>query len=143
MTDTPSDPPSADAPMSSGRLAAFQQEVGQLKVSGGGANPERLGSLAGLAVIVVGLAGAVICFFGAYNATRFEVIQRLIVLGAAFGALAVVGAVVWVRNSLTRYLRYWLIRLIYEQREQTGTLVAEQRQQMERLIASIRENDKT
>jgi hypothetical protein len=142
MTDTPQEPLS-DEPMSAQRLASFQKEVGQLKVSGGGANPERLGSLGGLAIIVVGLAGAVVCFFGAYNATRFEVIQRLIILGGAFAAVAIVGAVVWVRNSLTRYLRYWLIRLIYEQREQTGTLVAEQREQMDRLIATIRENDRT
>jgi hypothetical protein len=28
-----------------------------------------------------------------------------------------------VRNSLTRYLRYWLIRLIYEDREQTERLI--------------------
>jgi hypothetical protein len=140
MTDTPQEP-AADQPMSSTRLAAFQTEVGQLKVSGGGANPERLGSLAGLAVIVVGLVGALICFVGAYNATRFEVIQRFIILGGVFGAVAVVGAIFWVRNSLTRYLRYWLIRLIYEQREQTGALIAEQRDQMDRLIATIREND--
>ena len=27
------------------------------------------------------------------------------------------------RNSLTRYLRYWIIRLVYEQREQTERLI--------------------
>ena len=29
----------------------------------------------------------------------------------------------WLRNSITRYLRYWIIRLVYEQREQTDQLI--------------------
>jgi hypothetical protein len=37
--------------------------------------------------------------------------------------LVVVGIVIWARNSLTRYLRYWIIRLVYEQREQTEQLI--------------------
>ena len=38
--------------------------------------------------------------------------------------VGLVGVALWVRNSLTRYLRYWLIRLIYEDREQTERLIA-------------------
>ena len=38
--------------------------------------------------------------------------------------VGLVGVVLWLRNSLTRYLRYWLIRLIYEDREQTERLIA-------------------
>ena len=37
--------------------------------------------------------------------------------------IALVGIVIWVRNSLTRYMRYWIVRLVYEQREQTEHLV--------------------
>ena len=43
--------------------------------------------------------------------------------------LAVVGIVIWVRNSITRYLRYWIIRLVYEQREQTEQLIQALRDQ--------------
>ena len=44
---------------------------------------------------------------------------------AAIGiGISIVGIVIWVRNSLTRYLRFWLIRLVYEQREQTDRLIA-------------------
>jgi len=31
--------------------------------------------------------------------------------------------VLWESNSITRYLRYWIIRLVYEQREQTEAIV--------------------
>jgi hypothetical protein len=37
--------------------------------------------------------------------------------------VAIIGIVIWVRNSLTRYMRYWIIRLVYEQREQTEQLI--------------------
>jgi hypothetical protein len=133
--------PSPDAAAGGGdqRLAAFRREVGELKVTGGAANPERLGTRIGIAVVVVGLLGAVLCWYGAYTADRFEEIQRLIIAGGACVGLAIVGAVLWVRNSLTRYFRFWLVRLVYEQREQTDQLVAEQRAQMDRLVAAIRE----
>ena len=76
----------AEGTMSPSRLAQFEAEVAKLKVTGGGANPERLGAQWGI-------------------------------------GLTVVGIVIWARNSLTRYLRYWIVRLVYEQREQTEQLV--------------------
>jgi hypothetical protein len=38
--------------------------------------------------------------------------------------VGIVGVALWIRNSITSYLRYWLIRLIYEDREQTERLIA-------------------
>ncbi len=37
-------------------------------------------------------------------------------------ALTLVGSVLFLVMSLQRYLRYWLIRLIYEQRDQTDRI---------------------
>ena len=37
--------------------------------------------------------------------------------------LGVGGAAMWLRFSMGRYLRYWLIRLIYEERQQTDDIV--------------------
>ena len=37
--------------------------------------------------------------------------------------LAVVGAALFIVMSLRRYFRFWLVRLIYEQREQTDRLL--------------------
>ncbi len=110
-----------------------------MRVSGGAANPERLGSRIGIVIMVVAAVGGVLSWYGAYTAGAFEEIQRLIIAGGLFVGLGVVGAVVWARNSFTRYLRYWLVRLIYEQREQTEQLMADHRDQMERLIAAIKE----
>ena len=127
-TDTAAgDASSADATAataaSSPRLAQFEEEVGKLKVSGGGANPERMGAGWGIGLTIVGFLVAVIAFLSAQNAGDFATIQRSIIMGTIGVGVAIVGIVIWVRNSITRYLRYWIIRLIYEQREQTDAIV--------------------
>ena len=44
---------------------------------------------------------------------------------AVFGlVLAVVGSALFIVMSIRRYFRYWLVRLIFEQREQTDRIIA-------------------
>jgi len=105
------------------RLDEFEAEVQKLKVSGGGANPERLGAQWGIGLTIVGFVIAAISWFSAQDATRNEVIYRSQIVAGIGLAIAMVGMVIWLRNSLTRYLRYWIIRLVYEQREQTDALI--------------------
>ena len=112
--------------MSSARLAQFQDEVGKLKLKGGGANPERNGANWGIGARIVGVIIVVIAFLSAKGAaaatsTRDSTSEVAAMIGLLVG---LVGVVLWLRNSLTRYLRYWLIRLIYEDREQTERLIA-------------------
>jgi len=122
------------------RLEQFRDEVSGLRVSGGKASPERTWSLIGAVLLGLGLAVALLSalaqrgdttgsdattilneIVGANNA------QTVMILGLS---LAIVGGLIWLRNSLTRYLRYWLVRLIYEDRSNT-----------DRLIEAIREAD--
>jgi uncharacterized membrane protein len=113
--------------MSTSRLAEFEGEVTKLKVSGGGANAERTAERFGIGLIVFGFVVAVISWWSAYNAGRIEDIHRAAIFAAIGIGVALVGAIVWLRNSMTRYLRYWIIRLVYEQREQTDRLLDQER----------------
>ena len=119
----------ASGTMSSSRLAEFEAEVAKLKVTGGGANPERLGSRWGIALTIVGFVVAVISWFSAQDSSDVNVILRSQIVAFAGVGLAIVGIVIWLRNSLTRYLRYWIVRLVYEQREQTEQLIQALRDQ--------------
>jgi hypothetical protein len=114
---------SPESTMSSPRLQAFQDEVGKLKVSGGGANPERLGAYWGIGLTILGFVIAIISWWSALDSPDAVTGLRSVCFTLIGAALAIVGIAIWVRNSITRYLRYWIIRLVYEQREQTEQLI--------------------
>jgi hypothetical protein len=111
------DPPSTD------RLAQFQQEVRRLGVKGG--NPERERWLVDVGVLAVvfgsGLAvyGVSLVLNGQSALDQGDGLAQTI-LGVG---IAVVGAVLWARYSLSRYPRYWLIRQVYESRASTDRIV--------------------
>jgi len=113
----------AGGTLSSSRLAQFEDEVAKLKVTGGGANPERLGSRWGIGLTIVGFVVMVISWFSAKGSSEVNTILRSQIFALIGVGIAIVGIVLWVRNSLTRYMRYWIIRLVYEQREQTEQLI--------------------
>jgi hypothetical protein len=115
----------ANGTMSSSRLAQFEAEVAKLKVTGGGANPERLGARWGIGLTILGLVIAIISWWNALDsgASNVNTILRAQIFALIGIGISVIGVVIWVRNSLTRYLRYWIVRLVYEQREQTEQLV--------------------
>jgi hypothetical protein len=116
----------ASGTMSSSRLSQFEAEVGKLKVTGGGANPERLGAQWGIGLTILGFVVVVISWWSALDAKGDGAAVsalRAEIFGLIGVGIAVVGIVIWARNSLTRYLRYWIIRLVYEQREQTEQLI--------------------
>ncbi len=115
------------------RLDEFAEEVKNLKMSGGLANPERTGSTLGVLLMVIGGIVVVILSFIKRGETSFEdsaaglseIVQATNnVWTALFGiALILLGLAIWIRNSLTRYFRYWLTRLIYEDRANTDRLI--------------------
>ncbi|MDP9334718.1 MAG: hypothetical protein M3Q30_15625 [Actinomycetota bacterium] len=117
----------AGGTMSSSRLAQFEAEVAKLKVTGGGANPERLGSRWGIGLTILGFVIAIISWWSALDGKDALSVLRAETFAFIGVGIAVVGIVIWARNSLTRYLRYWIIRLVYEQREQTEQLIQAQR----------------
>jgi hypothetical protein len=116
--------PAAAETMSSERLAQLREEVSKLKVTGGMANPERLAGKWGIGLTIFGFVVAIVSWWSAFNAGNFESIHRSAIFAAIGVGIAIVGMILWIRNSLTRYLRFWLIRLVYEQREQTDRLIA-------------------
>lgn len=121
MSENPTD----DDVTSSARLAQFQEEVARLKLKGGGANPERNGSNTGIGLAIVGVIIVVIAWLSSKGSGALNTNARLdAIASASIGVLVgIVGIVLWLRNSITSYLRYWLVRLIYEEREQTERLI--------------------
>ena len=87
-----------------GRSEEFTREISQLKLSGSSADTEaralKLG-IAGLAIPIV-----------------MAIVGILLVMSTSDA-----GAALFIRYSFGRYLRFWMIRLIHEQRAQTDRVV--------------------
>jgi hypothetical protein len=108
----------SDAPTTSNdvspRLREFQAEVDSLKVTGGKANPERNGVIAGAVLMAVGVIVTIVAYAQNTGSTNPGAWADANVLSNLGLALVAVGAVLFLVFGLRRYLRYWLIRLIYE-----------------------------
>ena len=108
---------------SSPRLQEFQTQVDDLRLSGGKANPERMAVRVAIALFVVAVAIALIAYFTSTGASDSRDQNDAIIL-ALVGVVIALGAVgLFVRASITRYFRYWLVRLVYEDRANTDRLI--------------------
>ena len=114
----------------------FTDELKRLKVKGDDAEPERALAFTGVALFIVGVVLTVFALQSAHT-TADQLVQNERIILAIFGALlGLAGIVMWARYSLTRYFRYWLLRVIFEERlQQDRTIEVLERieQQLERL----------
>ena len=106
------------------RLEEFQTEVRELKVSGGRANPERTGKILGGLLMLAGLVLTIVGYLTSHGTTDPLEQNDAQLLGIIGLAVAVIGTGLFVLFSLTRYLRYWLVRMIYEQRDSTDRIIS-------------------
>ncbi len=113
----------SDATTPSPRLQEFQGEVDKLKVTGGKASPERAWMILSIIGMIVGVVMALIGWIatqGTESSLDFATYNSM----GNFGlALTVASTGVFIVMSLRRYFRYWLVRLIFEQREQTDRVL--------------------
>jgi hypothetical protein len=105
------------------RLQEFQSEVDSMKVDGGKANPERTWVILGALLMIVGIILALVSWLNIQGSKTGSWTDDFQAMGTFGLVLAVVGAALFVVMSLRRYFRYWLVRLIFEQREQTDRIV--------------------
>jgi hypothetical protein len=107
--------------MAPDRRQQFEADIAKIRLrTGGSANEPRLVAL-GAILMAAGAVVALVAFFvsGSQADTR-DVLSTVIL--ATFGlTLAVAGAAVFLRYSIGRFLRFWLLRLIYEQQDRPGS----------------------
>jgi hypothetical protein len=112
-----------DRTTSTDRTGQFKAEIAEMRLKTGRANAERLLQILGVLLMVAGIALAL----GAYRAslnvtttpnTNVDVLNSnsYTPLAIAGLAMSVVGGFLFLRYSLARFLRFWLLRQVYEQR---------------------------
>ncbi len=99
------------------RLDEFDAELARLRARATPPTNEQRLLWAGIALMPVGLVLVVVGWYGASGTTDFDAQVPYLLSGGVLGlGLVVVGATLFLRYSLARYLRFWLLRLIYEER---------------------------
>lgn len=116
----------AEPAAESERVTQFRDEVAALKLRVGGAESERWLLIAGVLALGVGLLLTVIGGAMVVNTTEnVAANQRAFMASGTFLGIALMigGAALFVRYSMARYLRFWLIRLVHESRVNTDRIV--------------------
>lgn len=109
------DDPKTTRGMAPERRQQFEADIAQVRVKTGGAAGEPRLIALGAVLMVAGAAVALIAFIVSGSQSDSRDVMSSIIL-AVFGlALTVAGGAVFLRYSIGRFLRFWLLRLIYEQ----------------------------
>lgn len=105
------------------RIERLADEASRLGVTKGAARDGRWQAL-GLAAMVVGAGVALLAYPMSLGKSDPRDIQSLIILAVAMLAVAVLGAAVFLRYSLGRFLRFWLLRQLYDGQDHIDQVVA-------------------
>ncbi len=109
--------------MPEGRLEQFQSDIAAMRIKDPSAGRDGALLRAGVALMVAGL-GLTIAAYAASHSTKLDLDQRDDIIIALIGvATTIIGSALFLRYSLSGFLRFWLARLIFEQIRQTDRIV--------------------
>ena len=105
------------------RVGQFKTEITEMKLKTGRSRAERMLEILGVILMVAGIAIAVGAYAASLNVTatpgtNIDVLDSNSYMPLAIAGLAtsVTGGFLFLRYSLARFLRFWLLRQSYEQR---------------------------
>ena len=96
------------------RVERFKAEAAELNLKAGNSGKESQLQTLGVVLMVVGIVGAFISYLSATGVATTGDVVEMVVLGITFMTVAVVGAALFVRYSMSKFLRLWLLRQMYE-----------------------------
>ena len=93
----------------------FRADMATLEVkTSGKASSERAGGIIGVVLMVASIVVGVGSFVNAGNQTNALDQNELIILGFVCLSAAIIGAAMWLRYTLVRFWRFWMLRSMYE-----------------------------
>jgi len=111
--------------MNEDRVQAFTDEIGDMKLRGAKGDRERVLLVVGALAIVVGVVLAVLGGFQASGTSDLGDQVAFLATGTLIGlALVIAGTALFIRYSMARFMRFWLVRLVHEHRSETDRLIA-------------------
>ncbi|MEZ5169358.1 MAG: hypothetical protein R3A49_01255 [Acidimicrobiia bacterium] len=106
------------------RAEEFEREIGDLRATAGSAAVEARMLVIGMICVAAGLVAIALGYWGAAGTAVLNVQISYLISGGIFGiGVTIVGAGLYLRFTTQRFFRFWLIRLVYEQRAQTDRII--------------------
>jgi hypothetical protein len=110
------------------RIERFRNELAELKTATSRGTSEQLLLVLSIVLMVAGIVVAFGAFMTSHQSSADAVGQAnqrdMIVLAVAGVACAVVGSALFLRYSFAKFLRFWMLRQIYENRPAESNGVA-------------------
>ena len=105
------------------RVEQFKHDIAEMQVKDPAAGRDRLATRGGVALMIIGIIVTIVAYAQSHN-TSNPLAQNDATIIALIGiAVTVAGAAVFLKGSLSNFFRFWIARLIYEQKAQTDRIV--------------------
>lgn len=96
------------------RVERFKAEAADLNLKAGNSGLESKLQALGALLMVVGVVVTLLLYASSLNIDDPRDIQSNIILSIGMLALSIIGAAMFLRYSLAKFLRFWLLRQLYE-----------------------------
>ena len=105
------------------RVEQFRSEIADMKLRDPATGRERIWLGLGIALMAIGAALGLASFLISHNTNDPAVGNDAVTIGLAGVTVAVIGGALFLRYSIASFFRFWLARLIYEQKAQTDRML--------------------
>ena len=109
--------PAAGHTMTGASQRDFGAELGKLRASNNSGPMDRSVSVLGVLLAIVGLVVILVSFMQSRGYSSILNQMDALILSLFGIGLIIVGSALYIRGAMTRFLRYWLLRMVYEQRD--------------------------
>jgi len=106
------------------RVGQFRADIARLKVRTGNARRDGVVQIVGAVLMAVGPIAALLVYESSRGQSDPRDIQSQEILALAFVAITVAGAAMFLYASLVKFLRFWLLRQLYEGQAHIDQVVA-------------------
>ena len=108
---------------SNDRVEQFKADINGLNIKDPSAAKDGLWLRLGGLMMLVGLVVTVVAYFLSHNTTNPLEQNDALIVGLIGIVVTIIGAALFVRFSFAGFLKFWLARLIHEQRQAVGNRV--------------------
>ena len=98
------------------RAEEFQKLIAAMRTKTSRGSSEQVLLVIGILLMIAGIVLGFIGYFSSTNASDSRDQNEMIILAILGVSLSLMGVAIFLRYSFGRFLRFWLLRLIYENR---------------------------